>query len=146
MLLLFFYEACGVPYVQLLQYGIIQYALKMSSQSSQNNRSNSIVSDDVQINDQIKMDELCRQRWQWISKPGIYDANRYPVNDCLHCRSCQNRAKKCEYFKLACVISIALTLSGFAGYFGFYLYFYDWYIDVSIGFLVCIFLLSTAIA
>merc|ERR1712228_395539 len=69
-----------------------------------------------------------------------------PVNDCLHCRSCQNRAKKCEYFKLACVISIALTLSGFAGYFGFYLYFYDWYIDVSIGFLVCIFLLSTAIA
>eukprot|EP00486_Rosalina_sp_Unknown_P009739 CAMPEP_0201594922 /NCGR_PEP_ID=MMETSP0190_2-20130828/192091_1 /ASSEMBLY_ACC=CAM_ASM_000263 /TAXON_ID=37353 /ORGANISM="Rosalina sp." /LENGTH=187 /DNA_ID=CAMNT_0048054723 /DNA_START=75 /DNA_END=639 /DNA_ORIENTATION=+ len=32
--LAFFYEACGVPFVQLLQYGVIQYAKKMASQSS----------------------------------------------------------------------------------------------------------------
>ena len=142
----FFYEACGVPFVQLLQYCIIQYALKMSSQSLQPDRSDSMGSDHNESNEQIMMDESCGQRWKWISKPGIYDENRYPVNDCLHCRSCQNTDKKCEYFKLASVILIALTMSSLAGYFGRYFYFYDWYIDVSIGFLVCIFLLSTAIA
>ena len=62
--LAFFYEACGVPFVQLLQYGVIQYAKKMASQSSS-------FLDDSSINGTEQIDDACRQRWLWISKPGI---------------------------------------------------------------------------
>eukprot|EP01083_Nonionella_stella_P153390 492819_1 len=129
--LAFYYEACGVPFVQLLQYGVIQYALKMAY-PSQNNQST--------------IDRDCRTRWQWISKPGIYDENRYPVNDCLHCRACQDRSARCSYLKIAFVIILALTASFLSAYFGYTVYDTAWYVDVSMGFLVLIFLFTTAIA
>eukprot|EP01084_Bolivina_argentea_P091489 164704_1 len=93
------------------------------------------------------LDDSCRQRWQWISKPGIYSANRYPVDDCLHCRSCQERDAKCQYFKISIVLIVALVGAGFAGYLTYLNYGQnEWYVDVSIGFLVAIFLISTMIA
>eukprot|EP01084_Bolivina_argentea_P032799 60714_1 len=140
--LAFFYEACGVPFVQLLQYGVIQYALKMSSQKTINDNNNN----NNNSNKQSIMDDNCRQRWQWISKPGIYDANRYPVDDCLHCRSCQDSDARCNYIKIGIVIILAITISSISAYFGYSVYGTEWYVDVSMGFLVLIFLLSTAIA
>ena len=81
----------------------------------------------------------------YYNKKGIYDANRYPVDDCLHCRSCQERDAKCNYVKITIVIVIATVFSILAGYFGFE-YGSEWYIDVSIAFLFFVFLFSTAIA
>lgn len=68
------------------------------------------------------------------------------MDDCLHCRSCQERDAKCNYVKITIVIFIATVFSILAGYFGFEIYGSEWYIDVSIAFLFFIFLFSTAIA
>jgi len=141
----FFYEACGVPFVHLLQYGIIQYALKMAAMSSMTD----IAIDDDVDNDsrrgggggRMTMDEQCRRRWQWISKPGIYDENRFAVKECVQCRSSRGTS-----IKIALVLLLVVLLSAIASYFGFYLYRSEWYIDVSIGFLVCVFLTTTFVA
>eukprot|EP00485_Elphidium_margaritaceum_P015966 CAMPEP_0202727414 /NCGR_PEP_ID=MMETSP1385-20130828/185109_1 /ASSEMBLY_ACC=CAM_ASM_000861 /TAXON_ID=933848 /ORGANISM="Elphidium margaritaceum" /LENGTH=378 /DNA_ID=CAMNT_0049393653 /DNA_START=292 /DNA_END=1428 /DNA_ORIENTATION=- len=89
----------------------------------------------------MTMDEQCRRRWQWISKPGIYDENRFAVKECVQCRSSRGTS-----IKIALVLLLVVLLSAIASYFGFYLYRSEWYIDVSIGFLVCVFLTTTFVA
>ena len=50
--LVIYYEATGITFVQLLQYGTFQYARLISS--------------NPQVN------TICRQQWNYITMPGIY--------------------------------------------------------------------------
>jgi len=125
--LAFFYEACGVPFVQLLQYGLIQYALKMAKSEDH------------------RLSAGCKSRWNYISKPGIYGNNRYPVDDCIHCRRCE-REDKVTYCKIAAIMLILIALSVGAALLGSQIYSSVEYVVVSIGFLAFVFLFSTAIA
>ena len=132
--LAFFYEACGVPFVQLLQYGLIQYALKMANAKS--------VGSHPQLS---HLSTGCTERWSFISKPGIYGTNRYPVDDCIHCRRCE-RADVATYCKIAGIMIALIGLSVGAAYLGMEMYADSWYVVLSVGFLTFIFLFSTMIA
>lgn len=125
--LAFFYEACGVPFVQLLQYGLIQYAIRMAK------------------SEHIHLSDACKSRWTYIAEPGIYGTNRYPVDDCVHCRRCK-REDVVTYCKIALLIVLLIGASVCAALLGMSKFSDLWYVVLSIGFLSFIFLFSTAIA
>eukprot|EP01084_Bolivina_argentea_P283846 486247_1 len=128
----FYYETCGVPFLQLLQYGIIKYAIKMSTYTTPVNNIN----------------KTCKKRWQWISNPGKYDANRYPVKNCIQCKHCELQSVKLQYVYLTLIFIISLFISIFIGYLS-YLNDNDknnWVEDVCIALLAFIFILTTSVA
>eukprot|EP01083_Nonionella_stella_P009398 27110_1 len=131
--LTFYYINSGVPFVYLLHYLVIQYARKMAYPSQQNARF---------------IDKNCRQRWQWIFRPGIYPPRTVynTICDCIHCKDCRHPETRCKYFKITLLVLVAIAFNVVGLGATYILYKSSLFVNLSVGFFGLLFVVSTVFA